>query len=183
MGLCGRIFAIVAATILAIGCGSTAIENPAAPSPQYPSLLGQWRGTGSLELTAADGSNFGRHGCQSFWTVQDQDRGNFSGRVAFSGNGWLSIRLCTYDGSFSGTMTADGAVRLKIYPVLTIGCARVTGDGTFTGTWRSDGTISIAMSEAVTCLNVLIANPPTQQAGTRTLSFSWRRPTDWVENR
>jgi hypothetical protein len=184
MGLCGRICAVVAAICLAIGCGSTTVENPAAPSLQYPSLLGQWRGTGALELTAADGSSFGSVGCPGFWTVKFQDGGNFSGQVAFGGNSWLADRFCPYDGSFSGTIAVTGAMTLRITPPLTQGCSRVTGDGTFTGMRRTDGTIFIETSEAVTCLDVVnLSSRPTQQSGTRTIRFPWRRPTDWIESR
>jgi hypothetical protein len=82
-----------------------------------------------------------------------------------------------YSGSFSGTLKADGAGMLRIDPPVRQGCSHVAGDGTFTGTWSSDGTILIETSEAVTCLNVLIPNPPTQQHGTRTIRFHWWRPS------
>src|SRR5688572_24423251 len=105
----------------------------------------------------------------------------FSGTVAFGGNGWLSIRLYPHNGSFSGTLTADGAVMLRIDPPLRTGCSHVAGDGTFTGTWWSDGRILIETTEAVTCLNVLIPNPPTQQSGTRSIRFHWWRPTNFAQ--
>lgn len=188
MGRCGFIFAVVAATCVAIGCGSTAVENPAAPSsvtpsptpspspspsPQIPSLLGEWRGTGTLELTRADGSRFGLHGCPSFWTVQSQDGGNFSGLVSIGGNGRTSDRLCGYTGRFSGTITADGAMTIRLTPHFTQGCSRVAGDSTFTGTRQTDGTIGIETSAAATCRN----NTDQFETGTRTVTFPWVRPT------
>ncbi len=137
-----------------------------------PSLLGEWRSTGNLDLTKADGSSFGAHQCPSFWTVTSQDGGDFSGSVDITGNGRNSDRLCGYGGSFRGRITADGAVTLRIDPLLTQGCSRVTGDGTFTGTARPDGSIVIETREAVTCKDY----DDQQQEGTRTVAFSWRRP-------
>jgi hypothetical protein len=50
----------------------------------------------------------------SFWTVQSQDGGDFSGLVSIGGNGRNSDRLCGYTGRFSGTIAADGAVTIRL---------------------------------------------------------------------
>jgi hypothetical protein len=190
MGRCGLIFAVVAATCLAIGCGSTAVENPvapssitpsptpspsASPSPQFPSLLGSWRSSGLLELTRADGSSIGvgKYVCVSFWDVHSQDGGDFSGAVSITGNGRNSDRMCGYSGKFRGTMTADGAVTIRLDPVwANEGCSRIAGDGTFTGGTQPDGSIVIATSAAATCGDDF----DKREDGTRTVTFSWTRP-------
>lgn len=71
-------------------------------------------------------------------------------------------------------MTADGAVTLRLDPLWSNeGCSRIAGDGTFfTGTTRSDGSIFIATSAAATCGD----DYDTREDGTRSLTFSWRRP-------
>ena len=190
MGRCGLICAVVGATCLAIGCGSTAVENPAAPSsvtpspapspapspsPQFPALLGSWRSSGTLNLTRADGGSIGvgDYVCPSFGDVASQDGGNFSGSVSITGNGRNSDRMCGYGGKFVGTMTADGAVTIRLDPLWSNeGCSRIAGDGTFTGRTQTDGSIVIATSAAATCGDYY----DTREDGTRTLTFSWRRP-------
>jgi hypothetical protein len=178
MGRCGHIFAVVVATWLAIGCGSTAVENPASPSPQFPSLLGEWRSSGNLDLTRADGSSIGvgAYVCPSFWTVHSQDGADFSGLVSITGNGRNSDRMCGYSGRFRGTITADGAVTIRLDPLWSNeGCSRIAGDGTFTGTTLADGAIVIETSAAATCGDYY----DKQEDGTRTLAFDWQRPWDW----
>lgn len=70
-------------------------------------------------------------------------------------------------------MTADGAVTLRLDPLWSNeGCSRIAGDGTFTGTTQADGSIFIGTSAAATCGDFY----DKMQDGTRTLTFSWRRP-------
>jgi hypothetical protein len=93
--------------------------------------------------------------------------------VGIGGNSRNSDRLCGYNGSFSGTITPDGAMTLRIDPLLTQGCSHVAGDGTFTDTRQSGGTILIETREAVTCMD----HNNRQTEGTRTITFPWWRPT------
>ena len=136
-------------------------------------MLGEWRGTGTLELTRADGTSFGSHGCPGFWTITSQSGGNFAGSVVFGGNSRNSDRLCPYSGSVTGTIAANGAMTVRIDPVFKTGCSQVAGDTTFTGMRQADGAILIETSAAVTCLN----NTDQQESGTRTVKFPWWRPT------
>jgi hypothetical protein len=180
MGRWGLLSAVAAATSLAVACGSTAVENPVAPSSspspspssQMPSLMGQWRGTGSLELTRADGSSFGSHGCPSFWTVQSQDGGVFSGLVDVTGNGSASDKVCGPNGSFTGTMSADSAIVITVNRAINQAC-KAAGDSTvFTGVAGTDGTLFLQTSAAVTC-----DYSQAYETGTLTLTFNLWRPT------
>jgi hypothetical protein len=137
-----------------------------------PSLMGEWRGTGSLELTRADGSSFGRHGCPSFWTVQSQDGGVFSGLVSITGNGSASDKVCGPTGSFRGTMSADGAVVITVDRAFNQACSAAGDSTVFTGVARTDGTVFLQTSAAVTC-DASQAN----ETGTLSLRFDLFRPT------
>jgi hypothetical protein len=63
-------------------------------------------------------------------------------------------------------------VTLRLDQPIRQGCSQVADDGTFTGTTQADGGIFIHTSAAATCVDY----DNRQQDGTRTITFSWRRP-------
>src|SRR5687768_16228787 len=114
---------ILATSISAAGCGSTAPSNPVtptpspapAPAPEIPSLVGEWRSTGNVTLDEAGGWK-GSYSCPGSVSITAQTGSELSGGGSWQGNGFNGDRYCAYSGQLSGVVNADGTVVMRSTP-------------------------------------------------------------------
>ncbi len=161
-----------AMALLMSGCGRTTTgggANPAGPTPapapapapspppapQFPSLIGEWTGSGSVTLTNRQTRVALPYGCERSFSVTTQAGGSFSGLTRWRGTGASSDPYCTHEGRFTATMTADGATSFRVEPPIEArSCTRISGEDVFQGT-TSDASIQAEMSDVMSCVDPL----------------------------
>ena len=116
-----------------------------------------------MHVDPAIGFRYG-NGCDQLWFITAQSGGAFSGTYAARGHSLDSDKTCGYSGTVTGTVAPDGALTLRLDPLVYYrGCTRVSGGDTFVGTFNSETTILQAeVTDLVTCEEIV----GTQRAGT-----------------
>jgi hypothetical protein len=129
---------------------------------QLPSLIGQWRATGTTvfrNLETGSALNWG--GCSGSFSVTAQDGSRFTGPLGTQGGGWNSDRFCTASGTFTGELVEpDGSVaRARLEgnfqnwprPSVSPSCEVISaGDGVWTGSASSDA-IRLQVRDRLRC--------------------------------
>lgn len=139
--LAGLLLALIAMTLLYACSGSS--SNPAAPTPTYPSLMGGWSGTQTINATVLGTSS--SQSCSQSWTVAAQSGGAFSGT-------WQSSSPCNQSGALTGSVTTTGGLTVSfgvsVNDPLSNICTLVSSTG-FSG--AVTGSISVQSTEQLRC--------------------------------
>jgi hypothetical protein len=108
--------ALIQATWIVSGCGST---SPVAPSPptattaqlsvEYPSLAGYWGGSAGLTVQFLDTLSLYRFFCDAETTVS-QIGGSFSGVIGLRGASMSGDKECPSGFSYAAQMAPDGTI-------------------------------------------------------------------------
>ncbi len=177
---------LVALAFPIAGCGSNASVSPTSPSPaavtaQYPSLVGEWGGGGSLTIYYPDGRVFS-YGCDGGASVRTQTGGTFSGLAELLGHSLDTDKQCPNAFAFTANMTPDGkiiALQTAEPMGLTPGCMALSGVSFNRGTASNEG-FSVVMTDHAMCRSpVLDPREPYSLESDRTitLSIDRRRPS------
>jgi hypothetical protein len=122
-------------------------DSPTAPTPQYPSMIGGWGGTFTVNATL--GTLSGSNTCTQSWTITDQTGGQFSGTWQLSGGTTVS---CGQSGVVNGTITSSGSFADLTFGVqvgAVTGCTR-TSSAPYSGVVTGNS-LSVQSSEQLTC--------------------------------
>jgi hypothetical protein len=171
--LAGPVGALIAALLLAVGCGGGVTPGlpsgpsqppdtagapgaaPGAPVRPFPSLTGRWRtsGTRIAYRNIETGIIPDSYNCEGSLTIDSQDGSVFSGTLNTTGHGWNSDRFCTGHGTLTGhilsndgsaaTARLDGAISANQ-------CTFVQRGSEFTGV-ASDAEIRLQRNDIMRC--------------------------------
>ena len=149
--------AAVSAALIIGGCGSTA-PNPSsapspvlAPAPQYPSLVGEWGGSGGLSIQYRDSNTVSYH-CDASASVRSQHEATFTGYGSLNGSSLNSDKQCPGSFAFTAVMTPDGTITSVQTdgPFRLTDCMAVTDVSFSNGTASSTG-FSIRLTDHALC--------------------------------
>jgi len=136
-GTLKRILVVPSLAIMAVvaSCGGGP-PGPTSPTPatsRYPMMVGNWRGTLTVEQFVTPGSGERTVSvCNETWGMTAQTEGRFSGTFQAEG-------VCAHSGTMFGTVSISGAITGLTFsafvgsPGETSTCRRVSGDGVYTG--------------------------------------------------
>jgi len=172
--------ALIQATWMVVGCGST---SPVAPSPsanpaqsavRYPALLGEWGGGGTVSVRFVDSASPTPYGCDAEGHVSEQTGGVFSASIGLNGRSINTDKECgDISITFTAQMTPDGTIRtfegngsfgsFECLPISTV---------VFQSGSASDGGFGIQLTDQAQCKWPPLVDPryPRKDA-VRTLSF------------
>jgi hypothetical protein len=122
-----------------------------APAPQYPSLIGEWGGSGGLSIQYGDSNTFSYH-CDASASVRAQHEGIFTGYGSLRGSSLNSDKQCPDDFAFTAEMTPDGTITsLRTGgPFRLTDCLAVTDVSFSNGTASATG-FRIVMTDRALC--------------------------------
>ena len=167
-------------------CGGSTTPSPTAPSPSpspspspapapapsFVSMTGFWGGSGhaSSVTDRNTGAPLGFNmNCTLSWSFTSQTEGAFTGRLSSDGNSPESDWRCSYFGSISGQLAADGAISLRFDPAFTPGgCTNAVAPDTMNGQMSGNDNFTVTSSGTATC-RMLLGNP--DPAHIRDLSY------------
>lgn len=146
--LVGGSLAVVLASLLACG-GPAGPTTPTPPTPTYPSLTGNWAGTGVIVV--AVGSASVSNTCTVSVTINSQTGGAFGGTYQVSGG---TSAPCGAAGALTGAITPDGTVTAftlaQAVGGAPAGCTQTSASPTYTGLYAG-GVIRVTANAAYLC--------------------------------
>jgi hypothetical protein len=169
-----RVLAVIPAILVYSACSSVAAA-PTGPSPianaltpaataavaqNVPSLVGQWRASGTTEFrNVATGNTLNWGGCAGSLTITEQDGQRFTGALGTRGGGFNSDRYCTAAGTFRGELAERDVARARLEgnfqnwprPAVSPSCEVISaGDGIWTGSASNDA-IHLQVTDTLRC--------------------------------
>ena len=140
---CLGIFMAVAMT----SCGgSQTSPTPAPPTPRFPSTVGNWSGTLTIDQVETPGGSRLVTVCNETWAVTTQIEGQFTGTFQATGG-------CAGSGSMKGTVSTSGEVTgLTFNPHVGSpgSCLLEFGDGIYAGVLNG-GALTARTAERAVC--------------------------------
>ena len=125
-----------------------------------PSLVGQWRASGTTVFrNVATGNTLDWGGCSGALTITEQDGHRFTGQLGTRGGGFNSDRFCTAAGTFRGELVERDVARARLEgnfqnwprPAVSPSCEIVSaGEGVWTGN-ATDEAIRLEIRDTLRC--------------------------------